>query len=131
MDDTDPEARITIAKFKKKEDADYALLQLNSFLDMDKRIWSPRNAPILSEVWYQVKQKLSDDRNILALTKNAILKVTGPDEITIEYPVICDDWNSDLQKYQDKVYAKLKGTLGVTSPVKFLKWKPSKDIKLG
>ena len=123
--------RITIAKFEKREDADYALLMLFSFIQKGGHAWSPRSCPVLSQVWEKVKQKLSDDRHITLLTKNAILDVTGADHITIIYASRYEkEWDSDLlnckqRKVSEEVVNHLQDSI---SPIRYCPWEASDEI---
>ncbi len=81
-----PKQRITIAVYDKKVDADYALIHLYRSLNMEKRTWDSQNVPLLSDMWDEVKQKLSNDQYVSNIIQNASLNITLPDTLTIIIP---------------------------------------------
>ena len=101
-DQSDPKQRITIAVYKKKEDADYALIHLYRSLDLGKKTWDSKNAPLLSDMWNEVKQKLSNDPQVSTFIKNAFLNITLPDQLTINIPYTRPDEYINDEKIGDK-----------------------------
>ncbi len=85
---SDPKHRIIIAAYNKREDADYALIHLYRSLDMGEKTWDSTNVPLLSDMWSEVKQKLSNNQNVSEsfLIKSASLNITLPDQLTITIP---------------------------------------------
>lgn len=85
---SDPKRRIIIAAYNKREDADYALIHLYRSLDMGEKTWDSKNVLLLSDMWNEVKQKLSSNQNISEsfLIKSASLNITLPDQLTITIP---------------------------------------------
>ena len=85
---SDPKHRITIAAYSKREDADYALIHLYRSLDRGEKTWDSKNVPLLSDMWSEVKQKLSNNQNVSEsfLIKSASLNITLPDQLTITIP---------------------------------------------
>ena len=85
---SDPKHRITIAAYNKREDADYALIHLYKSLGMGEKTWDSKNVPLLSDMWNEVKQKLSNNQNVSEsfLIKSASLNITLPDQLTITIP---------------------------------------------
>lgn len=84
-DQSAPKQRITIAAYKEKIDADYALTNLYRALDMAKNTWHSKDVPLLSDIWNKVKQKLSNDQHVSQFIKNASIDVKLPDQLTIKY----------------------------------------------
>lgn len=85
-DQSAPKQRITIAVYDKRVDADYALIHLYRSLNIEKKTWDSKKVPLLSDMWDEVKQKLSNDQYVSKLIKEASLNITLPDTLTIYIP---------------------------------------------
>ena len=77
----EPDERVAIAKFSKKEDADYALCLLFKSLDAENPTWDVSNVKRLSDLWHQIKQACKGND----LVRDAEISVTGSNEVTITY----------------------------------------------
>lgn len=85
-DQNEPKHRITIATYNDRVDADYALIHLYRALDMGENTWNSKDVPLLSDIWNEVKQNLSNDQHVSNLIKNTSLDITLPDQLTIKIP---------------------------------------------
>ena len=99
---SDPKQRITIAVYNKKEDADYALIHLYRSLNLDAKTWDSKNVPLLSNMWNEVIQKLSNDPQVSKFIKNAFLNISLPDQLTINIPYTRPDEYINDEKARDK-----------------------------
>lgn len=98
----EPEHRITIATYNDRVDADYALIHLYRSLDMAKNTWNSKDVPLLSDIWNEVKQKLSNDKHVSDLIENASLNITLPDKLTITLPYPLADKYVDDKEIPDE-----------------------------
>ena len=85
-DQSDPKQRISIAVYNEKVNADYALIHLYRSLDMEKNTWDSKNVPRFSDMWNEVKQKLSNNQRLSKLVNNASYDIALPDQLTINIP---------------------------------------------
>ena len=111
----DPKHRITIAAYNKRVDANYALIHLYRALDMGKETWDSKNVPLLSEMWDEVKHKLSDDQIISYLIKDASLNITPPDMLTIKIPYTRSDENINNKKMSNEEIDSIKYEMNLIS----------------
>lgn len=69
---------------------------------MGQNTWDPKNVPLLSDMWDEVKQKLSNDQHTSDFINNASLSITLPDKLTIKIPYTRPDDHSPYGKLDDK-----------------------------
>lgn len=112
---SEPDERIVIARYSRKEDADYALYHLFKSLDAKKPTWDVSNVKLLSVLWHQIKQDCTGSD----LVRNADINVTGLNEVTITYEQGFDIEYRSTEK--ELVENKLKDTLKVLDPF-HVKW---------
>ena len=85
-DQSEPKHRIAIAVYNQKTDADYALIHLYRSLDMEKKTWDAKKVSLFSDLWNEIKQKISNDQRLSKLVNNASYGITLPDQLTIDIP---------------------------------------------
>lgn len=111
----EPDERVVIARYSRKEDADYALYHLFKSLDAKQPTWDVSNVQSLSVLWHQIKQEcIGND-----LVKNSNISVTGLNEITVMY-----DHGFDIEyrtTERELVENKLKDALKPFEPF-HIKW---------
>ncbi|MDE0481098.1 MAG: hypothetical protein OXI67_00840 [Candidatus Poribacteria bacterium] len=111
----EPYDRLVIARFSKREDADYALYHLFKSLDTEKPTWDVNSIILLSDLWYEIKQECKGND----LIRNADVSVTGVNEVTITYE---DGFDIEYRSTErESVENKLKDALKLLAPF-HIKW---------